>query len=139
MASKADIVNEARKWLGTPYHHQGRVLGHGVDCLGQITEVGKALDICHEDANDYGRMPEGNRLIETLRRLSPREMRPEQSEPGDILLFRFIRQPRHLAIRTDKGMIHAYAQAGKVVEHGLDERWLRQAITAFEFPGVTCN
>ena len=29
------VRSEALTWLGTPYHHQGRVKGVGVDC-GQI-------------------------------------------------------------------------------------------------------
>lgn len=127
---------EARKWLGTPYHHQGRVLGAGVDCLGLVAEVAKALDLCHHDANDYARVPEGDRLITDLRKHAGRELRAVEAQPGDILLFRFLRQPRHVAIKTDIGMIHAYAQAGKVVEHQLDVRWLAQCVCAFEFPGV---
>lgn len=27
------VVNEALSWLGTPYHHAGRVKGSGVDCF----------------------------------------------------------------------------------------------------------
>ncbi len=139
MASKSDIVAEARKWLGTPYHHQGRVLGHGVDCLGLVAEVAKALDLCHTDRNDYGRMPEGTRLLDELTEHAGRRMRYEHSEPGDILVFRFMSHPRHVGIRTDVGVIHSYAQLGKVVEHSLDARWIRQIVCAFEFPGVTCN
>jgi NlpC/P60 family putative phage cell wall peptidase len=131
------IVTEARKWLGTPYHHQGRVLGAGVDCLGLVAEVAKALGLCDHDAHDYGRVPEGDRLIAELREHAGREIRAADAQPGDILLFRFLRQPRHVAIKTGIGMIHAYAQAGKVVEHRLDDRWMKQCVCAFEFPGVS--
>jgi len=27
------VTEEARVWLGTPYHHMGRVKGAGTDCL----------------------------------------------------------------------------------------------------------
>lgn len=139
MANKQDIVNEARKWLGTPYHHQGRVLGHGVDCIGLIVEVARALNLTDKDAMDYGRMPDGNRLISMLREHAGKEKKISEADPGDILLFRFIRQPRHVAIMTDRGIIHAYAQFGKVVEHRADDRFMQQAVCAFEFPGVACS
>jgi cell wall-associated NlpC family hydrolase len=29
---RAAVVAEARSWLGTPFHHQGRVKAAGVDC-----------------------------------------------------------------------------------------------------------
>lgn len=32
-------VAEAITWLGTPYHHQGRVKGVGVDCGTLLCEV----------------------------------------------------------------------------------------------------
>ena len=36
-------VQEAITWLGTPYHHQGRVKGVGVDCGTLICEVHKKI------------------------------------------------------------------------------------------------
>jgi len=32
MAGNQSLIDEARTWLGTPYHHQPRVKGVGVDC-----------------------------------------------------------------------------------------------------------
>ena len=31
-----DIVNAARECVGTPFRHQGRVLGVGLDCAGLV-------------------------------------------------------------------------------------------------------
>jgi cell wall-associated NlpC family hydrolase len=138
MATKADIVAAARECLGTPYHHQGRVID-GMDCLGLLIWACLRLGLPHVDRNDYGRMPEKDRLLAELREHTGREMRPQEAEPGDILVFRYLRRPRHVAIKTDMGMIHAWADAGKVVEHGLDDRWMQQCVTAFEFKGISCN
>ncbi len=33
------IIEEARSWIGTPYHHEARVKGAGVDCGMFILEV----------------------------------------------------------------------------------------------------
>lgn len=30
------VVESARKWLGTPYHHQASLTGVGCDCIGLI-------------------------------------------------------------------------------------------------------
>lgn len=37
--SRSRILLEARSWIGTPYHHKGRVKGVGVDCGGLLYEV----------------------------------------------------------------------------------------------------
>jgi cell wall-associated NlpC family hydrolase len=29
---REDVVREALSWIGTPFHHAGRVKGAGVDC-----------------------------------------------------------------------------------------------------------
>ena len=36
---RADIVEEARSWLGTPYHHQAALKGVGCDCIGLLRDV----------------------------------------------------------------------------------------------------
>ena len=45
MATGLDVVRMARTWLGTPYHHQGRVKGAGVDCGGLVIGVARFLMI----------------------------------------------------------------------------------------------
>ena len=37
--SRAEIVAEARSWIGTPYRHQASLRGAGADCLGLIRGV----------------------------------------------------------------------------------------------------
>lgn len=36
---RAAVVAEARSWIGTPYHHRGRLKGIGVDCAMLPAEV----------------------------------------------------------------------------------------------------
>ena len=33
LAQRLAVVAEAESWLGTPYHHEARIKGHGVDCV----------------------------------------------------------------------------------------------------------
>jgi hypothetical protein len=44
------------------------------------------------------------------------------------------REPQHVALITDHGIIHSYSGVGKVVEHGLDERWQQRISAAYRFP-----
>ena len=68
------IVAQARTWLGTRFHHQGRLKANaehkgGVDCLGLIVEVSRELNITDKnggllashDMTDYSWLPSGER------------------------------------------------------------------------------
>lgn len=50
------VLTEALSWQGTPWHHQGRVKGVGVDCLMFLAEVyERAGVIPHADPGNYAR------------------------------------------------------------------------------------
>lgn len=51
MATRAQIVEEARSYLGTKWLHQGRTRD-GVDCAGLVACVGNALGLIAYDRND---------------------------------------------------------------------------------------
>ena len=38
-STRPHIVAAARRWLGTPYHHQATRQGVGADCLGLVRGV----------------------------------------------------------------------------------------------------
>ena len=40
---RAEIVDAARAWIGTPYRHQAATLGAGCDCLGLVRGVWRQL------------------------------------------------------------------------------------------------
>lgn len=46
---RAEVLDEARRWIGTPYRHQASRLGVGCDCLGLLRGIWRSL---------YGREPE---------------------------------------------------------------------------------
>ena len=142
------IVECARSWLGTRFHHQGRVkktVAHngGVDCLGLLVGVANELQLTAPDgsplaaADDtrYSHLPDTLQLQHRLEALL-QEIPVEGIFPGCILLLSINDNPQHLAIVSDwkdgLGIIHAYAQARKVVEHALDEYWKSRIIRAFQ-------
>lgn len=111
----------AKKYLDVKFHHQGRSLA-GVDCLGLIYLSAADLGVDLEDEKGYARTPDGNRLQSECDRQLTR-INIDDAVNGDIYLMRFKRDPQHLAIKTSAGIIHAFKNAGKVVEHTLDDKW----------------
>ena len=63
---REEIVAEARKWIGTPFRHQGRIRGRGVDCVGLPLCVMRDLGIADwtEDFRVYPRRPMTDRVLE---------------------------------------------------------------------------
>ena len=53
---------------------------------------------------------------------------------ADIYFMAWGREPQHVALITDKGIIHSYSGVGKVVEHALDESWRRRIVAAYRYP-----
>jgi cell wall-associated NlpC family hydrolase len=132
-----DIVRTARGFLGTRFRHQGRVPGRGLDCAGVIVCAAQAAGLMVYDVTGYGRLPDGESLTRHLGMAGCREIAATEARPGDLYLMRFEREPQHLALVTELGILHAYADIGRVVEHRLDEAWRARIVAAFRLPGVT--
>jgi len=128
-----DIITAARGWLGTPFHHQGRLKGVGCDCIGLVLGVSKELGISDYDYTAYGRIPNPIIFGRELRANFDLANRPD---PGSVLWFSFNVAPQHVGIVTDTGLIHAFAVAGRVVETGLDPQWLARCRGIFRYRGV---
>lgn len=121
----AMIVAQARTWLGTPFQHQGRIKGHGVDCGGLLIGVGRELGLAVPETPAYSMSPDPALIADALARWCVAIRRVEMA-PGDIGLFSFAGEPRHVGIFSDIGLIHAWAKPGGVVEHRLDDVWLHR-------------
>jgi cell wall-associated NlpC family hydrolase len=126
-----DVVNAARSWIGTKFQHQGRTRA-GVDCAGLLIVVAQDLGYPVVDVRDYGRQPDpsrmGGALGEQMDRISIGKV-----EQGDVLWLAWKRDPQHLCIVTDLGVIHSYEAIGRVVEHPLDQRLRGRVRAAFSF------
>ena len=160
LINQEDIVRQARTWLDTKYHHQGRLkkskagMG-GVDCIGVIVGASDELGI-HDgngklladyDEFNYSMHPERGRLVggiqEHLRlvaskdKMTTDEMR-QKIRIADIGLFRFDADPQHMGLFTEYptgglGLIHCNSSAGKVVEQPFSEAWLRMLTHVYRF------
>ena len=152
MSNQTAIVAEARQWIGTRFHHQGRMKGVGTDCIGmvlgalhnagarsrQLDGAGNAIPFTDFDQTDYAPDPNSARLKHTLDEHLI-EIPVERIRAGDVLLFKIIHLPQHVGIVADHpseglSLIHAYSPAGKVVEEVLGNSWLSRVIGAYRVP-----
>ncbi len=132
----------AREYVGTPFHHQGRVKGVGVDCVGLVLCVARELGTVAPgwDVPGYSRYPDGVDLVrhlgEKLIKISESEMRP-----GDVVLVAFAKYPQHVGIVGDYvhgglSIIHADGLRGKVLETRLMFTPAMRFVGAYRFPEV---
>jgi cell wall-associated NlpC family hydrolase len=128
------VIQAARTYLGTPWKHQARVKGIGVDCIGLLVGAFREAGYSIADVRDYGRCPNPRRFLHHLGaqfdRISGGDTESADPEAwtfarqGDLLVFVFADgMPQHVGIATDNGVIHTYQTAGFVAEHALDGEW----------------
>lgn len=146
--TRVDVVREAREWKDapTPYRHQHRAKGVGVDCAGLIIGVARELGIVAPDfdVNGYARTPDGRTLFAEcdrwMTRIAIADMRP-----GDVIVIRWELDPQHLGFIADYpygdnvSVIHALGTAdgkGWVREHRLTPQLRDKALRAYAMPGV---
>lgn len=135
--NRQQIIDAARGLLGTPWQHQGRQPGIGIDCAGVILYV-LGLNGFDYEVSGYPRQPDGT--LTTHAEACLTRIPKEAAQPGDVLIFRVKREPQHIALLTDKGILHSYERGGgelsKVVEHGLTDSWRKHIVAAYKFPWV---
>lgn len=135
--TRDEIIAWARECVGTPFHHQGRIVGRGIDCAGVIVHVAERAGIQHDSPTNYSRQPHGG-MLESILDTQPGLIRVTgEPQPGDVLLMRFGRTAQHLGIFTGTGLIHAYQKVNKCVEHDLDDQWQRRIVRIYRFAEVT--
>lgn len=136
------IVEEARRWIGTPYHHQASLIQVGCDCLGLVRGVWRSvIGPEPEDPPPYSPDWAEAKGAERLALAAHRHFAaidPQQFRAGDVLLFRFRDHApaKHLGIATSAThMVHAHGGAC-VTETAIGSHWRKRIVAAFAFPGV---
>lgn len=149
MATRQQIVTEAREWIGTRFHHQAAIKRVGCDCAGLVRGVGIACGVYPADLmSSPEAMPykahRPNLMTNLLKEGCDFVAMPidfADAKPGDFVLMRFDGVARHLGILGDSQyggftLIHAYVSMRKVVEHQLDKVWTDRIMAAYAYPGV---
>ena len=137
MMTTDDILTAARQCLGTPFRHQGRQVGFGLDCAGVAIHVARAIGVAHLDVSGYGRTPAHGQLEQALEDQPCLErVALGDRQTGDLLLMRFARDPQHLAICAGETIIHAYESVGVCCEHRLSGLWAARIVRVYRFRGI---
>jgi cell wall-associated NlpC family hydrolase len=139
MVTREAVVTEARSWIDVRWVHQGRGR-HGIDCIGLIVVVRRALEIGDYDISGYPRAPDGTFMSHFLKAGGVR-IGILKAQPADLLLFRDSKSPCHVGIITARSgdlmyMTHALATRHKVLEEPVVGEWQRKWVAAFRMPGV---
>ncbi|HTJ64756.1 MAG TPA: hydrolase [Alphaproteobacteria bacterium] len=123
---RAAVVQEARGWLGTPYHHAAQIKGAGVDCAMLPAAVYRAAGLIPEIPighypPDWHLHRETERYLDIV--LSHAAEVPAPTGAGDFVLYRFGRAFAHGAIIVDwPAIIHAVIRVGVVLDDGASGR-----------------
>lgn len=129
-----DILAAARECIGTPFWHQGRQVGIGLDCAGVAVHVANRIGINCLDVAGYGRTPVSGQLERALdEQPGLQRIFINDRQPGDLLLMRFASDPQHLAIFAEDTIIHAYEHVGQCCEHRLSSLWAVRIVRVYRF------
>lgn len=134
----AALITEARTWLGTPFHHQGRTPGRAADCAAIVVCPAQAVGIKAQDVPVYSHQPGGllRQMIERQMLAVPRD----DIRPGDVLLMKYD-LPQHLALVTGIAplrILHAHAHARKTVEHEVDTHMAQRIVRVYRYRELAC-
>ena len=118
---RARVVEAARAWLGTPYHHAADLHGVGVDCAMLLVRVFCDLGFIEPfDPRPYTRDWHLHRTDERyLSFLLARAREVERPQAGDMIVFKIGRCYAHGGIVTAAEpltILHAFLPAACVVE-----------------------
>lgn len=143
MLTGFDVIHEARSWIGTPFKHQGRKKGYGIDCVGLIYCVGKELNIMDHDMSTelalkylgYPMVPKTPIVRQACEDYLV-HIPHSKFAPGDVVLMRYGRVARHVGIFAGDTLIHVTARTGKCVEHSLNKKWRDRFCGYYRYPGL---
>jgi len=142
MVTQNAIADQARLYIGTPFRHQGRSRIGGLDCVGLLVRIAKDLKLSEYDFSIYSAEPNPAQFMEIARACPDIErVNLKDRKIGDFLTISLPKYPCHVAIisfqsTSEERMIHAWAGAGAVTEHRLDEFWFSRVRECYRFKGV---
>lgn len=127
MCERQKVVKEALTWSGTPYHHEGRRKGAGVDCAMLLAEVYHAAGVLpyikvDHYAYDWHKNKRRERYLEEVLKHAHEVEIPL---PGDMVIWQFARTFSHGAIVIAwPTIIHAYIDRKCGIENVSQAHWL---------------
>lgn len=139
MTIRDRVLAETRRWIGTPYRHQGFARGVGCDCLGLVRGIWAGVYGCEAErppayAMDWAVNAHEDRMAQAAARNMTR-IATGGAQPGDLILFSW--KPGYPACHAgilfpENRFVHAYERAG-VVCSPLVPHWRRRITATFTF------
>jgi hypothetical protein len=140
--SRAEWVLQLRSYAGTPFHHQGRVPGVGMDCPAPMICAARHFGLVPPawDFSNYPADPDGS-LQGVLDTHLDRVARTAV-QLGDVVLNAFrMHPPRHIAYVVGERwgeweMLHADARTGRAVIERIPYGRHVRYVQGYTVPGV---
>lgn len=132
---RQDFVNEIRTYIDTPFKHQGRLPGIGIDCAGVVICASKKLGQDFEDLTNYNLRPTQEDVLSKILESGFYDVEIENIDIGDLLLMSYDNNIQHIAVVSSVNptyIIHSVTNK-KVIEHRLTDVWKDKIRRCFRF------
>lgn len=140
MATRKEFVEAALGCMGTPFHHQGRLKGVGIDCAGLVIVAAKECGIEVTDMKGYSRIPDGRALLAHCESQNAERVSMKDAAAGDVILMKLERDPQHVAIIEEiEGdrvrVVHAWMAAKGVTRTDFDASLKDKVVAVYRLGG----
>jgi cell wall-associated NlpC family hydrolase len=125
------LLKEARSWIDTPWVHNHRVKGQGVDCINFIAACAETVGIYLPIPVFYEKNPEQDYLMEAMG-FYLRPLQQKTPTIGNIVAFNYCGIIHHVAIASGENtIIHASAQHHRVLEQEITKQQERRIVDCY--------
>lgn len=120
------LISIARSWINTPWQHNQKTKGIGVDCVRFLEQVAIEYGVDIPPLPDhYSRLVENEAMLDYLSQHF-RLVTQRGLQAGDVILFKPKGLFNHIGLATSPTtVIHACQPEGKVLEHNIDGIWAK--------------
>lgn len=146
MVTRRQVELSARKLIGATWHHQGRSIEKGIDCIGGILFVAQDVgymskELIQEiDVLDYSRTPDTFSTLVTLLGVYFNEIPLSQVREGDVLAFRMPKEKQTSHVGTVVRGVREYCLIHSLLNRATCEeplrRWFGLATHCFRFKDI---
>jgi cell wall-associated NlpC family hydrolase len=114
-AQRIQAIAAARAAVGTRFRPLGRLPGVGLDCVGVVLLAAQVSGVCLDSVPSYALGGDHADVLDSTL-VSLGFERVGEPQPADVVVFSLASRHRHLAVISDRGIVHAHAGLGRVVE-----------------------
>lgn len=127
-----ELIEYSRTWLDTPWQHNQRCRGVGVDCVQLVVDIYQHAGLDIKNPPNYPRSPRLTTIEGQINSLAE-FIEVDKMQPSDMLLIRTGNIPHHLGIvMSENSFIHAdnSTMVGRVIESPID-LWSRRIVGVY--------